>query len=181
MNLTGLSKAVSHALRHEPWLYELELDEQGWTSVESVLNALRMQQVEWADLCENDLVDLIETSTKRRHEVKDGRIRALYGHSMPGKLKRTPATPPAVLFHGTDPDVVSLIRSSGLLPMGRQYVHLSVDVATAVEVGRRKANKPTILRILAADATSNGIGFYEGNKKVWLADHVPSKFVVFDD
>ena len=26
-----LSKTISHALRHEPWLYELELDDEGWT------------------------------------------------------------------------------------------------------------------------------------------------------
>ena len=26
----ALSRVVSHALRHEPWLYELELDEDGW-------------------------------------------------------------------------------------------------------------------------------------------------------
>jgi putative RNA 2'-phosphotransferase len=121
---------------------------------------------------------MIEASTKRRHEIKDGRIRALYGHSLPGKLKRTPATPPSVLYHGTAPDVVSIIKSSGLLPMGRQYVHLSVDEATAVEVGRRKASRPTVLRVLAADAHAKGIRFYEGNEKVWLADHVPAEFIV---
>lgn len=88
-----LSRAVSHALRHEPWLYELELDGKGWASVESILVALGKGQPEWADLCEADLTAMIEGSSKRRHEVKDGRIRALYGDSI-GKLKRTPATPP---------------------------------------------------------------------------------------
>jgi putative RNA 2'-phosphotransferase len=168
-DLSNLSRAVSHALRHEPWLYELELDDEGWASVESILVALSKEQPEWADLCEADLVRMIEGSSKRRHEVKDGRIRALYGHSIAGKLKRTPATPPDVLFHGTAPDVVSLIKVSGLLPMGRQYVHLSVDEATAVEVGRRKAKKPTILRVMAVEAHVTGIHFYEGNEKVWLS------------
>src|SRR6266852_6736849 len=116
-DLSNLSRAVSHALRHEPWLYELELDDEGWASVESVLVPLRKQRPEWADLCESDLVRMIENSAKRRHEIKDRRIRALYGHSIPGKLKRTPAAPPGVLFHGTAPDVVPLIKTSGLLPM----------------------------------------------------------------
>lgn len=31
-DLPKLSRAVSHALRHEPWLYELELDGEGWTT-----------------------------------------------------------------------------------------------------------------------------------------------------
>jgi putative RNA 2'-phosphotransferase len=168
-DLLSLSRAVSHALRREPWLYELELDEGEWASVESVLAAFTKERPEWADLCEADLVRMIEDSSKRRHEVKEGRIRALYGHSIPGKVKRTPVTPPDVLYHGTAPDVIELIRSLGLLPMGRQYVHLSVDEATALEVGRRKTRKPTIVRVLAAHAHVNGIGFYEGNEKVSLA------------
>jgi putative RNA 2'-phosphotransferase len=28
-----LSEVFSHALRHEPWLYELELDDEGWASL----------------------------------------------------------------------------------------------------------------------------------------------------
>jgi hypothetical protein len=42
--LGDLSRAVSHALRHEPWLYELELDAEGWASVKSVLIALGKQR-----------------------------------------------------------------------------------------------------------------------------------------
>jgi putative RNA 2'-phosphotransferase len=180
-DLSKLSRAVSHALRHEPWLYELELDGEGWSSVESIVVALRKERPEWTDLCEADLTHMIESSSKRRHEVKDGRIRALYGHSVAGKLKRTPATPPDVLYHGTAPDVVSLIKASGLLPMGRQYVHLSVDESTAVEVGRRKARKPILLRVLAAEAHAKGAHFYEGNEKVWLADYVAPEFIVFGE
>ena len=180
-DLSDLSRAVSHALRHEPWLYELELDEEGWASVESILVAFRKERSEWVDLGEADLAGMIESSSKRRHEIKDGRIRAVYGHSLAGKLKRTPATPPDVLYHGTAPDVVPLIVSSGLLPMGRQYVHLSVDEATAAEVGRRKARKPTILRVRAAEANAKGVRFYEGNEKVWLAEAVPAEFIAFYD
>jgi putative RNA 2'-phosphotransferase len=180
-DLNDLSRAASHALRHEPWLYELELDDEGWASVESILIALRKEQPEWADLREADLVRMIKGSSKRRHEIKDGRIRALYGHTIPGKLKRTPAIPPSKLYHGTASDVVSLIESSGLLPMGRQFVHLSVDEATALEVGRRKARNPTILRVLAMDAHAKGICFYKGNDKVWLTDAVPPQFIVFGE
>lgn len=180
-NTSNLSRAVSHALRHEPWLYEIELDDDGWVSVENVIFALRKESSDWVDLSEVDLAQMIKTSTKRRHEITDGQIRAIYGHSIPGKLKRTPAIPPDLLFHGTDPSLVPHIKLLGLLPMGRQYVHLTADTTTALEVGRRKTNKPTILQVSAADAHANGIVFYEGNDKVWLADHVFSQFIVFED
>jgi len=31
-----LSRIVSHALRHEPWVYELELDEEGWVQMDAL-------------------------------------------------------------------------------------------------------------------------------------------------
>ncbi len=177
--LTDLSRAVSHALRHEPWVYELELDEEGWTPVDSVLVALRNQRTEWAELAEADLVRMIEGSAKRRHEIQESRIRALYGHSVAGKLRKVPAIPPSVLFHGTSPAVVCQVKVSGLLPMKRQYVHLSIDEATALEVGRRKTRKPVLLQVLSQRAHDKGVHFYEGNEKVWLADGVPPEFIEF--
>ncbi len=62
--------------------------------------------------------------------------------------------------------------------MRRQYVHLSVDEATALEVARRKAGRPVILTIQAAEAHAAGVRFYQGNDKVWLADSVPAEFIV---
>ena len=178
IDFLNLSRAVSHALRHEPWLYELELDDEGWTSIGDVLAALRIQG--WNDLDEDDLVQMIAGSSKQRHEIRGEKIRALYGHSIAGKLKRTPASPPDVLFHGTDPDVVPQIKTKGLLPMNRQFVHLSIDEATAIEVGRRKSKTPILLRIIATQAHADGVHFYEGNDKVWLADTVPPEFIQLD-
>jgi putative RNA 2'-phosphotransferase len=172
-----LSKALSHALRHEPWLYELELDEEGWAPLEAVLAALRQGRPEWRELSRGDVERVVDSSAKRRHEVRGDRIRALYGHSVPGRLRRERGTPPAILFHGTSPEAARAIIRDGLRPMSRQYVHLSVDVATAREVGRRKASTPVLLEIDARRADEVGTPFYEGNDKVWLADAVPAPFL----
>lgn len=61
--------------------------------------------------------------------------------------------------------------------MARQYVHLSVDEATACAVGRRKDAFPTILAVSAREAHDAGYPFYRGNVKVWLADEVPARFL----
>jgi len=177
-DFVAISRAVSHALRHEPWLYELELDVEGWARVEDVLRALRNQ---WNDLTKDDLARMIKASGKQRHEIKGDSIRALYGHSLAGKLKKTPAEPPQLLYHGTATDTIPLIQSSGLLPMNRQYVHCSVDISTAKQVGQRKAKQPVILTVEAAEAHRNGITFYEGNEQVWLADVIPLQFIQFPD
>jgi putative RNA 2'-phosphotransferase len=159
-------------------LYELELDAEGWASVDDVVAALRSEKPEWAMLSADDLAQMIAAADKQRHEIRGGKIRALYGHSIPGKLSRTPGVPPDVLFHGTSPSFLPAIRTSGLLPMARQYVHLSVDVDTALAVGKRKSKTPTILRVQAKQANETGVQFYIGNEKVWLVDRVPPEFIV---
>jgi putative RNA 2'-phosphotransferase len=172
-----LSKVLSHALRHEPWLYELELDDEGWASLEAVLGALREKHPEWRSLSRADVERMIVSSSKRRHEVVGDRIRALYGHSVPGKLRRERRAPPAVLFHGTSADAAERILGDGLRPIGRQYVHLSLDTATAREVGRRKSETPVLIEVKARDAHEASVIFYEGNERVWLADFVPCRFL----
>lgn len=167
-----LSRLVSHALRHEPWLYELELDDEGWVPVDALLDAIHLQGPEWSQITTNDLQAMVAGSSKRRHEIDGNRIRALYGHSVPGQVAKVEAEPPARLFHGTSAQAWSEIRQVGLQPMGRQYVHLSVDVATAQQVGRRKSPRPVILTVDAVRAREAGARFWSGNEFVWLADHI---------
>lgn len=173
-----LSKTISHALRHEPWVYELELDDEGWVSISQLLESLRSISG-WSDLAQSEIEQMIESSAKQRHEISGGRIRAIYGHSVPGKLSRQPASPPEILYHGTNPESVEAIKVAGLQPMTRQNVHLSSDELTAIEVGKRKSKSPVLLRVLSREAFENGVAFYLGNDKVWLADEVPSRFIEF--
>lgn len=172
-----LSRAASHALRHQPWLYELELDEEGWAPVDQLLTALREKGGDWEAVDRAALERMLARTTKHRHELDGNRIRALYGHSVPGRIHRHPATPPARLFHGTAPEAWAAVEVDGLLPMRRQFVHLSVDRETAVLVGRRKSARPVVLAIDAGAAASAGVRFYQGNDLVWLADSVPARFV----
>lgn len=176
-DLLKLSRALSHALRHEPWLYELELDKEGWVPVQSLIEGLRGESFEWGALTSGDLAKMIEQSEKKRHEMRDGKIRALYGHSVSQRLQLEEGRPPAILYHGTAPATAEIIRAEGLRPMGRQYVHLSADLDTALKVGKRKARKPSILEIASGLAHDAGIKFYHGNELVWLADSVPTKFI----
>lgn len=176
---SDLSKIVSHALRHEPWLYELEMDDEGWVNIDMILPSLRLLNSEWKDLSEKDLVEMMQQSDKQRFSIEAGKIKALYGHSLPGQLIKTPATPPLELFHGTSSEYIDNIHCNGLLPMKRQYVHLAIDIETARQVGLRKDKNPIILKIFAKTAHDFGIKFYEGNTHVWLAHEVPAKFIDF--
>ncbi|MGL4521862.1 MAG: RNA 2'-phosphotransferase [Bacilli bacterium] len=176
INYFQLSKELSYALRHAPWKYELELDENGWVSVEHLLTTLK-ENSKWESVTIEDLVHIIESSTKKRHELVDGKIRALYGHSVPKKIVKETSEPPVILFHGTARSFLESIENKGLLPKGRQYVHLSNDIETALQVGKRRDDKPIILEIDAKRAWDEGVKFYLGNDNVWLADNIPSKYL----
>ena len=172
-----LSKTISYALRHAPWEYELELDIEGWVKIDDLLLSLKSEKPDWKNLCETDLTEIIKISSKKRFEIKDKKIRALYGHSVPNKLIKELSEPPEILYHGTSPETAEIILRAGLKPMGRQYVHLSVDTEMAKQVASRKSKKPVILLIDSKKSFQNGNKFYIGNEHVWLADDVPAKHI----
>ncbi|MGG2073183.1 MULTISPECIES: RNA 2'-phosphotransferase [Lysinibacillus] len=171
-----LSKEISYALRHVPWKYELELDEEGWVPVDQLLSVLN-QSKKWVNTTLEDVQQMILLSKKKRHELLGNKIRALYGHSTHNKIIKKEVVPPKRLFHGTSPEFMSFINEKGLLPMSRQYVHLSEDIETAHMVGKRKAFEPIILIVNTEESRKKGIKFYLGNEKVWLSDYIPIEFI----
>lgn len=40
MDYFKLSEEISYALRHAPWEYGLELDDEGWVDIEQTINNL---------------------------------------------------------------------------------------------------------------------------------------------
>lgn len=176
MDYIKLGKEISYALRHAPFKYGLELDDEGWVNLEDLLSALNKEK-KWGNVTVEDIEHIMEISDKKRYEIKDDRIRALYGHSISKKIVKTVAEPPEILFHGTARRFLDSIMDEGLLCQGRQYVHLSVDKETAFEVGKRHDDKPVILEVYAKKAFEEGIKFYLGNDKVWLSENIPSKYI----
>ena len=176
MNYIELSKEISYALRHAPWKYELEMDDEGWVSLGQLLQSIQCNKI-WCDVTEENIVDMITKSEKKRHEISEGRIRANYGHSVPMKISKEEKKPPETLFHGTARKAIKQIQKEGLKPCLRQYVHLSQDVKTAVEVGTRRDSEPVVLVINAFEAYDSGVKFYWGNEKVWLSDNIPERFI----
>ncbi|HEY4389616.1 MAG TPA: RNA 2'-phosphotransferase [Ktedonobacteraceae bacterium] len=176
-SLVQLSRTLAYALRHDPASFGLQLDAEGWVDVQDVLHALSQRRSAWSQLCEEDIVALMAQSDKQRFELRDGRIRAYYGHSFAQKILHTPDSPPTFLFHGTTPQAYEHIRQQGLLPMERQYVHLSAEKKTALQVARRRTTSPALLKIAAQQAAQQGIHFYLGNDMVWLADKIPPHLI----
>ncbi|GCE11322.1 RNA 2'-phosphotransferase [Tengunoibacter tsumagoiensis] len=180
IDLKSLSKTMAYALRHQPVQFGLTLDEEGWVEVSTLLEALRKQRSAWRLLQTTDLERVIAESDKKRYEIREGRIRAYYGHSIEQKMQHEPVEPPVILYHGTTPEAAPSIRRQGLKPMQRQYVHLATDIETARQVALRRTHKPVIIRVEAQQAYRQGIAFYSGNDDIWLAEPISVDFLHFD-
>lgn len=177
INYVSLSKAMSKALRHRPERIGLQLAPDGSVELSTLVNALNTHGGWPRVLDESDVMHVVTHGSKQRFAVHEGRIRACYGHSIPVAITYERATPPAVLYHGTSEHAATSIETDGLLPMGRQKVHLSADVATAKQVGARHGGKVVVLQVDAGRASHDGIDFYFGNDSTWLADSVPAAYL----
>ncbi|GIE81061.1 putative RNA 2'-phosphotransferase [Actinoplanes philippinensis] len=169
-----LSRRMSLVLRHRPESAGLTLDANGWVPVGELLTALGITRAEL------DLV--VAHNDKSRFAVQTGpdgvdRIRASQGHSrrVAVDLGLPPANPPAELFHGTPRANAEAILREGLRPRSRHHVHLSVDLPTAVTVGRRRSPDVVVFSVAAGVMVEEGHVFHRSDNGVWLTASVPSQ------
>lgn len=172
-----ISKFLSLVLRHKPEVLDLEMDENGWTSVADLLE--KMNRPPYA-LSFEDLKFIVDNNDKRRFVFSPDftMIRANQGHSIEVDLALREQTPPGVLYHGTAMKNLGSIRKQGLLKGERHHVHLSVDRETAIKVGSRHG-KPVVLPVAAMNMYQSGIKFYKSENGVWLTEHVAPHFIEF--
>jgi putative RNA 2'-phosphotransferase len=172
---TSISKYLSLVLRHNPAAAGVTLDAQGWVRVEDLLAGAARHGHSFT---RTELAEVVEQNEKQRFAFSPDaqRIRANQGHSVSVDLGFTPETPPEVLYHGTVERFLTSIMERGLDKRSRQYVHLSLDVATARRVGGRRG-EPVILRIAAGSMHSDGFCFYCSANGVWLAERVPPQYI----
>nr|WP_304278009.1 RNA 2'-phosphotransferase [Phascolarctobacterium succinatutens] len=86
------------------------------------------------------------------------------------------AVPPELLYHGTGVKYVASINRQGLIAKQRLYVHLSANVETAHNVGKRHG-ETFIYTVLAGEMARAGYKFYLSINGVWLTESVPRKFL----
>ena len=174
-NLTHISKLLSKILRHQPDLIDIQLDENGWVEVSTLLQNLEKYQTQ---ISFEQLKEVVDTNSKKRFSFNDdfSKIRANQGHSIEVDLALQTQTPPDILYHGTVEKNLDSIFEKGLSKMNRHHVHLSADTETAQKVGMRHG-KPIILTIESKKMYDQGYVFYLSENQVWLTDSVPSEFI----
>ncbi|QJD98072.1 RNA 2'-phosphotransferase [Mucilaginibacter robiniae] len=172
---TRISKFLSLVLRHQPDVIGIELDENGWTDVSTLLQHMNNHGMKISPAI---LEHVVATNNKKRFAFNEThmQIRASQGHTVNIDLGYTPMQPPNVLYHGTATHHVASIMQDGLEKRSRQHVHLSTDRDTAIKVGQRHG-QPEVLIIDAQSMYKDGYTFYISDNGVWLTDYVPRQYI----
>ena len=175
--LERLSKFISMILRHKPEAIGITLDEHGWADVDELIKGIN-ETGEEIEFSKDTLETIVKTDKKQRYSISQDKtlIRANQGHSIPVDVELEKKEPPKVLYHGTGVKSVKAIQEQGLLPMERLYVHLSIDVKTATNVGKRH-DTPVIFQVNAEQMQKDGYDFFQSVNGVWLTKEVPAKYL----
>ncbi len=172
----NLGRFISMVLRHKPESIGITLDEHGWADVEALIKAMNAHGKYINKVM---LEKIVAENDKKRYSFDENhsKIRANQGHSIAVNLELEKKIPPEILYHGTATHFLESIQKSGLLKMGRQYVHLSKDVQTATKVGQRHG-KVIVLKVDTKKMIQDGYDFYLSKNGVWLCDTVPPQYLL---
>ena len=166
---------MSLILRHKPEVIGITLDEHGWARVNDLICGIEKNNPGFnMDILEQ----IVRTDSKQRYSFNDDKslIRANQGHSVNVDVELKEKEPPEYLYHGTGEKYVKSINQNGLIPKSRLYVHLSKDIKTAENVGKRHG-KEIVYRINSGRMYRNGYKFYLSENGIWLTKEAPVKYL----
>jgi putative RNA 2'-phosphotransferase len=172
-----LTRSLAYMLRHQPDEFDIEVDKFGFADLEDVLDELSDRFDE--DIEVEDITKAIEEGDRPRYEIVDGKIRALYGHSIevdPGESTE----PPEKLYLGMGSRDADRASRNGLNAGRRRFLHLATSEEDAKEMGRRAAPEYTVVTIFARDAWEDGVSFYD-RKALYLSDAIPTDHLEVGD
>lgn len=174
----ALGRFLSLVLRHQPSAAHLTLDEHGWADVNQLIAGCCRAGKQ---LDRGDLERIVRENQKQRYCFNEDhtKIRANQGHSIHVDVELKELEPPAILYHGTSTRFLHSIQHAGITPQSRQYVHLSSDRNTALQVGNRHGI-PVVLAVDAAAMRLKGFIFYRSENGVWLCREVPWQYITVD-
>ncbi|MAF67186.1 MAG: hypothetical protein CMJ84_16205 [Planctomycetes bacterium] len=165
-----ITRSLAYMLRHRPDEFDLELDRHGYGELNEVVEALNERIGEPIE--GEDVVEAIGAGNRARYEIVEGRIRALYGHSIdvdPGE----PTKPPERLYIGVSERDGERAARSGLAGGRRNFLHLALTEEDAIETGQRAGRHYVTITVHALDAWEQDVNFYD-RRSLFLSEPIPT-------
>lgn len=164
--LTKISKSLSYLLRHGAVKENLPIDQDGYISLEKILNHQRLKSFKTTL---EDIQEVVDTNNKKRFSLKTigdtTYICANQGHSIEvsnNNLQQLQPHEIPKIFHGTYKNKLPDILNSGLSKMSRNHIHLTDDF----EYIRKSCN--ALIFIDVEKCLTDNIIFYKSENNVYL-------------
>ena len=172
-----LSRFLALVLRHRALTFDLPMDDEGFVPIDDLLDLIdeRQPALDWVE--PEHLEELARKQGRQRFEVRGDSMRATYGHSFHRPIRYPNAEPPEELYVAVPPAKLAEVRTKGLDPVGRQYVHLSVDRNEAEEIGRHHDDSPSVITVRARAAHASGVPFHRPTEGIFLVSHLGPEFM----
>lgn len=172
-----LSSIVIGILRHFPQQFEIELDKYGWASIEEIADAIRAKIDRFYWVRRKHIEAIALTDEKGRYQIRDGKIRATYAHTIEVDLSDLPEADVDELYYPVTEEEVDIVLEQGIFPTDRNKVHLSGSIEKAIEAGKIRTENPVLLKIDAKKAMEDGVEIRRAGKDVYIADEIDAKYI----
>jgi putative RNA 2'-phosphotransferase len=162
-----LRKTLTFLLRHRPDVGRLRLDDDGWCTVDQVVEAVgRLQKIR---IPSGELVAIAREDPYGSFQVDGSRIRAVRRIRVPD-----------ILYHATTVEVAEQARAAGLLtPSGQRFCRLHVREHLAwLAAHRQREGQPTVIYVDANRAFRSGIEFRRLDGGFFGVERLPVKFLL---
>ncbi|MGW9269344.1 RNA 2'-phosphotransferase [Microbacterium sp. NPDC055599] len=161
-----ISKAMSYHLRHDR---AAPVTRGGWIFADDLAEIM---QAHGHRVTAEQLLVVAGALGEPRFQLDGGEIRAAYGHSIKRRDDFESGPKPERLFHATPARNLAQIleAQSGLEARGRQYVHLSPDIPSAIASASRHGADVVLLSAFGESIE----GLVRATEDTWLAPHVPA-------
>ncbi len=179
--LNALSRIIAGALRHFPDKLGLLMDGHGYVDIDSLIDAIGTSRSGFNWLKPHHIRALVETDPRGRYQIDGGMIRAKYGHSINVDLSDLPLAKADEFFYPVTEEEADIVIESGIRPIDRKKVHLSISIRKALEAGRARSDNTIVLRIDGMKAREDGVEIYQASDDVCVTDWIDPKYISLVD
>lgn len=168
---TELAREVAKIIRHNPEKLDLEMDDDGWVSLEDLL--FGFEQMTPYQIEKDQLKEALTNSNRGRFELSDesDKVRAKVGHTTE-KVRYQVVEPPSnVLYRVESARHYGALAEYGIQPMRRKYTEIFESFPAAIKDGKkRRIKNPMVLTIKAKQAYHDGTLFYDRDGSIFVED-----------
>lgn len=173
--LSWFGRTLTGILRHFPEKFDLEMDIKGWVNIDDIITNVKMKNHHARWLKPEHIIAIAKTDDKGRYQMKMGKIRSTYGHSIEVSLDLPTDNIPESLYYPSSQEEAEILLETGIRHSDRAMVHLSDTRVSAREAGSHRIKDPVILRIDTSGAIDEGIVIQRAGKHVYISDFIPSE------